>query len=159
MIVAAAGMFNTGDALVDYINASNPRDEERAISRMRSSSLYMGFALGGAPLRLCGSTAGTAIYRTTFAGMAGANSVLLYHDAVKRAANGDTSAYMDIPVDLAFIALGSTGFIRTFSGTWKAVKLPLFRTLFGVTCARRTFHMTAPGISLNIWKSRTLMEI
>ncbi|MCP4648260.1 MAG: hypothetical protein GY852_11115 [bacterium] len=128
MIVAAAGMFNTGDALVSYIKATNPRDEERAIANMRRSSFYMGFALGGGAtmLRLFGSTAGTAIYRTTFAGMVGANSVLLYHDAAKRAAEGDTSAYMDIPVDIAFIALGATGYVRTFSGAWKAVKLPAY---------------------------------
>lgn len=159
LIVAAAGTFNTGEALADYLAATTEAEEENALSDLRGSAFYMGFGIGGGPLKFFSGTAAKAVSGTSFFGLGAANSVLLYHD-IKRASEGDSAAYWEIPADVAFIAIGSVGFMKTFSGAWKTVSLPRYvsKELKGKSLIGGSFALTERQIGTRLPKilSRSL---
>ncbi|MFP3950517.1 MAG: hypothetical protein ACLFUZ_05535, partial [Candidatus Micrarchaeia archaeon] len=153
LIVAAAGTFNTGKSLADYLAATTEAEEENALSDLRGSAFYMGFGIGGGPLRFFSGSAAKAVTGTSFFGLGASNSVLLYHD-IKRASKGDSAAYWEIPADVAFIAIGSVGFMKTFSGAWKTVSLPRYvsKELKGKSLIGGSFALTERQIGTRLPK-------
>ncbi|MBD3390335.1 hypothetical protein GF415_05305 [Candidatus Micrarchaeota archaeon] len=153
LIVGAAGTFNTGESLADYLAATTEAEEESALADLRGSAFYMGFGIGGGPLRFFSGTAAKAVSGTSFFGLGAANSVLLYHD-IKRASEGDSAAYWEIPADVAFIAIGSVGFMKTFSGAWKTVSLPRYvsKELKGKSLIGGSFALTERQIGTRLPK-------
>ena len=153
LIIGAAATFNTGESLADYLAATTESEEESALADLRSSAFYMGFGIGGGPLRFFSGTAAKAVSGASFFGLGAANSVLLYHD-IKRASEGDSAAYWEIPADIAFIAIGSVGFMKTFSGAWKTVSLPRYvsKELRGKSLIGGSFALTERQIGTRLPK-------
>lgn len=108
LVVGLAGAYLTSDALYRYISG---KGDQQAVSDMKLGSTYMAFALMGpagklaAPLKLAAA-----------GGLTASNSLLAYEHI-------RAGEYMEVPMDVAYVAVGAFAFVRVAGGMFRAVPL------------------------------------
>ncbi len=113
-IVGSAAIFVSAEALSRYFT-SEGYEADRAIEDLRAGAALMMFAAGGGPMKALAKPLSTIVLSAT----AASSLVLLQSDL----RSGDSSKYMNIPSDVAFIAIGGMGFVRTFWGGFRPLNL------------------------------------
>lgn len=127
-IVVAAGAGIELEAAYRY---SSGMERERALEDMQLGATYLAFGLFGGPVRLLSSPLQLGIA----GGVALPNALLLPKHI-------EEGAYMDVAADVAYVAMGTTAFIRTATGAFRMIKLGK-----GVLPANTASVATASGVA------------
>jgi hypothetical protein len=116
LLVGSAAIFNSAEAVSRYYSAPDDEGRQIAINDLRFSATYIPFAISGGAFGAVGGVVGRAGVMAgrvaTGAGgaaTAGANAFLMWDDI-------RMGRYLEIPTDVAYVAVGSVAFVRTLRG-------------------------------------------